>query len=158
MDCAQDAWRPYSRWNHLDHHIFDVLTPRLPTEYHCRRQSAITTTDSEPEPDVAVVRGLKRAYLTRHPGPADLPLVIEAADSSLERDRTHKLWIYANANIPIYWIVNLVDAQVEVYTDSTGPAPAPTYRTRQVHRPGDLVPFILDGHDLGPIPAQELLP
>jgi Putative restriction endonuclease len=138
--------------------MLDVLTPRLPADYHCRGRSAVTTTDSEPEPDIAVVRGPKRVFLARHPGPADMRLVVEVADSSLERDRSHKSRIYASANIPVYWIVNLVDVQVEVYTDPTGPDPAPAYRTRRIYRPGDPVPFVLDGRDLGPIPAQDLLP
>jgi Uma2 family endonuclease len=138
--------------------MLDVLTPRLPGDLHCRGQSAVTTPDSEPEPDLAVVRGPKRDFLTRHPGPADMLLVVEVADSSLERDRTHKARIYANAGVPVYWIVNLVDVQVEVYTDPTGPDPAPAYRTRRIYRPGDLVPFVVDGRELGPIPAQELLP
>jgi hypothetical protein len=49
-----------------------VLAPRLPAGWFCRGQSAITTTDSEPEPDIAVVRGNERDYLARHPGPADI--------------------------------------------------------------------------------------
>ena len=138
--------------------MMDVLTPRLPAGWHCRGQSAITTTDSEPEPDIAVVRGPERDYLARHPGPADMALVVEVADSSLERDRTIKVRIYARDSVPVYWIVNLVEHQVEVYTDPTGPDPAPTYRTRRIYRPGDLVPFVVDGRELGPIPAQELLP
>jgi len=43
--------------------------------------------------------------------------VIEIADSSLERDRTVKKTIYANAGILEYWIVNLVDFQIEIYTN-----------------------------------------
>ncbi|SRR5579883_1371207 len=136
----------------------DILTPRLPGGYHCRGQSAITTADSEPEPDIAVVRGPKRDYLARHPGPADMALVVEVSDSSLSRDRTHKARIFARASVPVYWIINLVDRQVEVFTDPTGPDPAPAYRARQVYRAGDLVPFVVDGRELGPIPAQDLLP
>ena len=101
--------------------MIDVLPPRLPKGWFCRGQSAITTTDSEPEPDIAVVRGTPRDYLARHPGPADMVLVIEVAESSLPRDRSHKGRIYAAASVPVYWIINLVDPQVEVYTDPTGP-------------------------------------
>jgi Uma2 family endonuclease len=138
--------------------MMDVLTPRLPGGWHCRGQSAVTTTDSEVEPDIAVVRGLKRDYLARHPGPADMALVVEVADSSLARDRSEKVRIYARAAVPVYWIINLVDRQVEVYTDPTGPDSGPVYRTRRDYRPGDMVPFVVDGRELGPIPAQELLP
>ena len=138
--------------------MMDVLTPRLPTGWFCRGQSAITTAESEPEPDVAVVRGTSRDYLARHPGPTDMALVIEVADSSLSRDRLHKARIYAAAAVPTYWIINLVDLQVEVYTDPTGPDAAPVYRAHQDYRAGDFVPFVVDGRDLGAIPAQELLP
>jgi Uma2 family endonuclease len=68
---------------------------------------------SEPEPDVAVVP-LGR-YDTAHPDRAYL--VIEVAESSLETDRGVKLRLYAACNVPEYWIVNLVEKQIEVYSD-----------------------------------------
>src|SRR5262245_45392334 len=55
------------------------LEKRLPSGWHIRGQSAITTTDSEPEPDLAVVQGSRRTYSSRHPGPSDLALVVEIA-------------------------------------------------------------------------------
>jgi Uma2 family endonuclease len=134
------------------------LAPHLPDGWHCRGQSAITTADSEPEPDIAVVRGSELDYLSRHPGPADMALVVEVSESSLPHDRLHKTRIYARASVPVYWIINLVDRQVEAYTHPTGPDPAPSYRAQQVYRAGDLVPFVVDGRELGPIPAQDLLP
>jgi Uma2 family endonuclease len=137
----------------------DVLTSRLPLGWHWRGRSGLTTTDSEPEPDLAAIRGEPRDYLKRHPGPADAGLIIEVADpNTLEQDRRLKARIYANAGVPLHWIINLVDAQVEVYTDPTGPDPAPAYRVHQIYRPGDMVPFVLDGRELEPIPAGELLP
>ena len=69
--------------------------------------------DSEPEPDVAVVPGGPRDYLVDHP--AWPVLVVEVADSSLLFDRHHKGSLYARAGFPDYWIVNLVDARLEVY-------------------------------------------
>jgi Uma2 family endonuclease len=135
-----------------------VLEMRLPSGWFGRVRSGRTTTDSEPEPDVVAVRGGPRAYFARHPGPADMALVIEVADASLSRDRSLKGRIYAAANVPVYWIINLVDNLVEVYTDPTGPDPVPVYRVRQDYRIGDLVPFVIDGRDLVPISAQELLP
>jgi hypothetical protein len=60
--------------------------------------------------------------------------------------------------VPVYWIINLVDHQVEVYSDPSGPGPAPVYRSRRDYRGSELVPFVLDGQELGPIAAQELLP
>src|SRR5438128_1194075 len=78
----------------------------LPAGWDLRIQSAVTLPDSEPEPDFAVVRGDETAYRAHHPGPPDVGLVIEVADSTLPGDRDDKGRIYARAGIPTYWIVN----------------------------------------------------
>jgi Uma2 family endonuclease len=67
---------------------------------------------SEPEPDVAVVRGGPRDYVSAHP--ADPVLVVEVALTSLTFDRVTKSSLYARAGRPEYWIVNLVDRVLEV--------------------------------------------
>jgi Uma2 family endonuclease len=87
-----------------------------------------------------------------------MALAVEVAESSLARDRTIKARIYAAARVPVYWIINLVDNQVEVYTDPTGPGSTPVYRQRQDYRRDDLVPLVVDGHEVGHIPGHELLP
>ncbi len=76
--------------------------------------------DSEPEPDVAVVRGNPRDYVQEHPTTA--VLVVEVADTTLDFDRGRKAGLYARAVIPEYWIVNLPDRTLEVYRDP-GPLP-----------------------------------
>ena len=81
---------------------------------YLRTQAPITIEpDSEPEPDLAIVRGLPNDYRDRHPGPADVLCVIEVADSSLSRDRSTKRRIYADAGIARYLLINLVDGVVE---------------------------------------------
>ncbi len=70
---------------------------------------------SEPEPDLAILRQRDDYYAESHPGPEDILLIIEIADSSLEKDRTLKLPLYAEAGIPELWIVNLPDQQLERY-------------------------------------------
>src|SRR5215470_15782347 len=67
---------------------------------------------SEPEPDVAVVRGDLRDYARAHP--ADPVLVVEVSVSSLTLDRRYKSSLYARAGRPEYWIVNLIDGVLEV--------------------------------------------
>ena len=66
--------------------------------------------------------------------------------------------IYAAAGVPLYWIINLVDDQIEVYTQPTGPDPVPDYQMRQDYKGSDLVPLVIDGIELGPIPGCDLLP
>jgi Uma2 family endonuclease len=131
---------------------------RLPPAWFRRGQSGVTTSQSEPEPDLAVVRGPRRRYATAHPGPRDMALMVEVADSSLAHDRDFKGGLYARDGIAVYWIVNIPERQVEVYTDPSGPDPNPRYRQRQDFRVGDSVPLILAGQQVGEIPVQDLLP
>lgn len=72
-------------------------------------------TYSEPEPDIAVVRRKDNYYADRHPIPEEIFLLIEVSDTSLEKDRQVKSTIYATAQIPAYWIVNLDKQEIEVY-------------------------------------------
>jgi len=85
----------------------DVVASLLPPGWYVNAQEPVTTKDSEPEPDVAVVRGNRRQYIDHHPGPQDIALVVEVADSSLQRDRSLKKRLYAAAGIPVYWIVKV---------------------------------------------------
>lgn len=85
-------------------------------------------------------------------------LLIEVADSSLLRDQRDKTRIYARAGTPVYWIVNLVDRRIEVYTNPTGPAAVPRYQAFATYQPGDAVPLVLDGSTAASVPAADLLP
>jgi Uma2 family endonuclease len=136
------------------HQVLQVLVRVLPENWYADSQEPITTEDSEPEPDVMVVRGHTRDYADRHPGPTDVALVVEVADTTLRRDRTLKQRLYARAGIPEYWIVNLVDRCVEVYTN---PAAA-GYQHQQSCGPDEAVPVVLDGHEAGRVPVPSLLP
>jgi Uma2 family endonuclease len=125
--------------------------------FHTRSQVPVTLDDSEPEPDISVARGELADYLTRHPGPADVPLVTEIAHSSLVTDR-FKGEIYAEAGILVYWIVNLGKRRVEVYSNPTTTTDGPRYADCREFQPGDSIPVILDGREIGVLPAAELLP
>lgn len=136
----------------------DALAGLLPAAWHVRSQEPITLERSEPEPDVSVVRGDRRDYRERHPGPGDIALVVEVADVSLKRDRTTKKRVYAAAGIAAYWIVNLIDRCVEVYTEPTGAATEPDYRKQQVCGEGDSVAVLVDGKETARVAVEELLP
>src|SRR3954469_18476632 len=98
----------------------DALRGLVPNGWYVSKEDPVTTLDSEPEPDLAVIRGTRRDYRDRHPGPQDVALVVEVADASLPRDRTLKKRIYARARFPVYWLANLPEARIEVYTEPTG--------------------------------------
>ncbi len=133
----------------------EALRRRLPAAWRVRVQSAITTQESEPEPDIAVARGTGSSYLRRHPRPEDISLVVEVADSSLKFDRHVKGRAYAKARIPVYWIVNLVDRQIEVYSEPDAAGPA--YKSLCIHGREESVPLIVDGRELAPVPVREVL-
>jgi Uma2 family endonuclease len=125
-----------------------------PNQWSVDVQEAVTTAHSEPEPDVSVVRGDTSELLDRHPGPQDIGLLVEVADTSLDRDRGWKKRIYAVAGIPVYWIVNLVDSRIEVFARPS----AGDYAEHQVLAGGDEVPVVLDGREIGRIAVDDLLP
>lgn len=134
------------------------LKARAPTGWRVRAQLPITLANSEPEPDAAVVRGDRRTYDRRRPTGTDFGVVVEVADSSLRFDRAIKLPLYAAATIPIYWIVNLIESRIEVYSDPDTAADPPAYRTRTDYAPGSSVPLVLDGQTVAQIPVADLLP
>ena len=78
-------------------------------------QNPIVLSDSEPEPDLALLVPRDDFYASSNPKACDVLLVIEVADSSLEYDREIKLPLYAQAGIQELWIVNLNESKVEVY-------------------------------------------
>ena len=136
----------------------ETVARLLPAGWMLRCQQAVTLPASEPEPDFAVARGTVRTYLTRHPVVADVGLVIEVADSTLDTDRTIKAPLYGHAGIPEYWIVNIPDRRIEVYTQPTGPTATPGYASRADFVSGQAVPFTLAGQFLATIPVDDLLP
>jgi len=112
-------------------------------------QNPLMLSDSEPEPDVAL-------YTLRAPGKArasDVHLVIEVADSSLDFYRTVKLAIYAEAGIPEYWIVNVLDEVIEIHRQ---PQLDGSYSLSSTLKRGDvLMPLALPGVTLK---VDEILP
>ena len=92
----------------------DTLRRAFGQGYHVRVQMPFNASHiSEPEPDVAVVVGKAFDYQTRHPEKA--ALLVEVSDSTLIYDRKNKASLYAKTGIREYWIINLVDYQVEIY-------------------------------------------
>ena len=73
-------------------------------------------------------------------------------------DRIDKGWIYAMANIPVFWIINLVENQIEVYTDPQPSLSPASYTTLTVYLPGQELPIVLDGTIVATIPVSWLLP
>jgi Uma2 family endonuclease len=130
----------------------------LPPGWYVDSQEPITLQNSEPEPDIAVIRGDRRQYPDRHPGAEDIAMIIEISDSTLQRDRTIKKRIYARAGIPFYWIVNLAESQVEVYSQPLVDVEQPDYSQRLNYGRSTFVPITIAGVEIGAIDVNNLLP
>ena len=101
--------------------VTEAVQAAFGADYHVRGQSPVSLDDvSEPEPDLAVVAGAPRDYLSAHPTTA--ALLVEVSESSLSHDRGRKLAAYARNGIPEYWLIDLTAEKLEVYRDpfSTG--------------------------------------
>lgn len=136
----------------------NALGAIVPQGWYVDSGEPITLSDSEPEPDVTIVRGETRDYLDRHPGATDLGLVVEIAYDTLERDRSLKKRLYARAGISVYWIVNLPQQQLEVYTQPNNSTETPTYDGSKIYRLGDEVTVTISSQAIGSITVDDLFP
>ena len=94
--------------------VQEALRAALASGWVVRSQGPVALDDeSEPEPDIAVVRGTARDYSDEHPSRP--VLVVEISESSLSLDRDDKGSLYARARLEDYWIVNLVDRVLKIY-------------------------------------------
>lgn len=131
-----------------------VLLLRLPNGWFSRGPASIELSESVPIPDAVAVRGNNRSFDRRHPAPADFGILFAVSDSSLAYDRTDKLELYAAEGIPEYWIVNIPDRQIEVYSQ---PQSDGTYASRKDFAVGSAVPVVLDGQRVFEITVDEIL-
>ena len=107
---------------------------------------------SQPQPDIALLRPRADRYARSHPAPAEVLLVVEIADSSLEYDRNVKAHLYGRNNVPETWVKNLPEDCIERFTE-----PGPDgYAIHTVHRRGEtLAPVLLPDLELA---VDDLLP
>jgi len=125
----------------------------LPERWTLRVEAPITLSDSEPEPDIVIARGDEDLYDRRHPKPRDIAVVMEIADSTLLNDRHYKRALYAQERIAEYWLINLVERKIEVYTKPRGGK----YRTLVEYGDKEKTPLILDGVKIAEILVNELI-
>ena len=101
--------------------VLRVLAALFGIDFVCV-QSPITLTApdnvyTEPEPDLAVTREPVTAYSDHHPGPGDLHLVVEVADTTLRADLKVKALLYARSHLPEYWVVDIVNRKLHLHRD-----------------------------------------
>lgn len=136
-----------------------ALEPLLGAGWHYRSEQPVTLADGEPEPDGVIVRGTIETYAFAHPLAGDVALVIEIADGTLDRNRGIKLGSCSRAGIPHYWIVNLVDRQVELFASPDSAAsPSPMYLKRAVLTFGEQLSLTLPDTTPVLVPVLSILP
>jgi len=141
--------------------ITDALSRKLQSlfdgvHWSVRTQNPLLINDyTQPEPDLAVIHGRGADYLPNLPGSDAVLLLIEVADSSLEADRGKKLEQYAREKIPTYWIVNLRENQIEIYSD---PDPIQeNYTQCEVFQADEMIKISIPGGDLVSLSVRTIL-
>ena len=114
--------------------VNDLFVPLFKGKALLRPQLPLRLNDfNEPQPDVVLLKPRRDCYSSKHPGPADVFLVLEISDSSLKYDRDVKLRIYAAARLPEVWIADLAGDSLLVYRNPSGKG----YKTFLSCRRGD---------------------
>jgi Uma2 family endonuclease len=134
-----------NRLNALLHRTFSpraIVQPQNPVRL---------SNDSEPEPDIALLRPRDDFYSARHAVPGDVYALIEVSDSSLPYDRGRKLRAYARSGIAEYWIVNLREDCIEVYRRPS----ADGYDEQRIARRGESIAF--EAFPDEPLPIEDIL-
>ena len=117
------------------------------------REDPIGLLESEPEPDVLIVRG-KMTDFWNLPEPEDIGIAIEVSDSTLATDRSVKKPLYAAEGIEQYWIVDVNGRQIEVYTDPV----REDYARKVVYGEDEAIEIVLDGVNFGRLLPTSILP
>jgi Uma2 family endonuclease len=134
-----------------------ALSRVAPPGWHVAKEDPIVASDwSKPEPDLALVRGDVEDYSSRDVTAADLALVVEISAATLTEDRIDMGRVYSVSGVPYYWIVNLINSKVEVYSQAD--PLLGRYGTQTDYLSGQDVPVIVDGREVGRIAVDSLLP
>jgi len=136
--------------------LLGLLSEMLQGNWFVRVQNVLEAPESAPEPDLAIVRGKRGNFASRHPQGADVGLVIEVSHATLSVDR-RKAVIYARAGVPVYWIVNLKDKCLEIFeSPSQRPNGSVEYAPPRIVRRGETIDLILDKTVVGQIDCRQV--
>lgn len=136
-----------------------ALRAVVPAGYHvAEEKSSRYDEHSLPEPDVAVVRGALRDYTRRHPELSAMALLVEVCHHSARADYGVKLRRYAEAGVPVYWVVNVEGRTIEVCSMPAGSGKGSCYADRRVLTEEENVSVVVDGGEVGRFAVADLLP
>lgn len=138
--------------------LIAVISELLPQGWVATPHCPIAMRESQPEPDLAVVASRLQDAGGPCPKATDAALVVEVADNSLPYDRRSKARIYARAGIAYYWVLNLLDRQLEVFSNPSGLVPMPGYHEQRTYRTDDRVNLVIGLDNLGSIRVDDVIP
>lgn len=115
----------------------DYLQSLLKNKAHVRFNGPITLLDSEPEPDLAIVKTPKTRYIDHHPNREEIFWLIEVSQSTLNYDLSDKKSTYARNNIEEYWVIDLKNSQLYVFRNPLGE----DYQFESIFTEGILIPL-----------------
>ncbi|MEL4894931.1 Uma2 family endonuclease [Crocosphaera sp. Alani8] len=121
----------------LNHRGVKYLRSILGNEAEIMESHPITLLDSEPEPDITIVRTPDTLYLNRHPYPEDIYWIIEIADSTLNKDLTEKKTLYAQFNISEYWVIDIQNKMLYIFQNPQ----VNDYQITKIHQEGVINPL-----------------
>jgi Uma2 family endonuclease len=132
-----------------------ILWRMIPPGWHVAKDLPIRLSDwSRPEPDLAIIRGVVDDYDDRDATAEEIAMVVEIAGPDLSADRTDLARMYAAAGIPIYWIINLTEGQLEFFSEPRRDG----YQSHLVLSRGQDVPVVVAGVEVAWIAVADLLP
>lgn len=138
--------------------LSELLRRFIPLEWLIREEkSLVLSTQSRPEPDILIARGPHTLYRGRDPEAREAAIVVEVASSTYFEDRGQKWRLYAEAKIPSYWIVNIPQRRIEVYTEPTGLGKAAAYQQSTIYDEAAEVPVVIDGQERGRLVVRDVL-
>jgi Uma2 family endonuclease len=137
----------------------EALRGVVPPGYHVREEkSGRYGRYNLPEPDVMVVRGPASAFKRQHPQLSDVALVVEVCHHSPEQDCGKKSGWYAEAGIPVYWVINIAARAVDVFSRPEKGDAGTSYAIRVTVAEGGELVIVVDGRELGRVAVADLLP
>ena len=149
----------YPPHNYVVRQLAELIRGFLPAGWIVSEEKPVVVGEKwRPEPDLALIRGPQSRYRAKDPNAEDIPLVIEVVDSTYAKDRGIKWRGYAAAKIPAYWVVNIAESRVEVYTDPDGSGRSAAYRRSSLHGPDDEIPIPIAGVEVGRVAVRSILP
>jgi len=136
----------------------ELLRRLLPGGFHVREEKSLRhDRRTLPEPDVAVARGGAAEYRPQPPLTSEVPMIVEVCHHSRNADYRGKTRLYAEAGVPLYWIVDLHERKLTARSEPRRTSP-PSYARLATFSEDESAPVVLDGREIGRIAVRDLLP